>query len=90
MTQNMVMKQVKNSDANIGEIKAHFSEYLSRVEAGEAVRIFRRREPVAELRRIEKPWKGKRPCGLARGLFQVPQSFFDPLPEDVLAAFEGQ
>ena len=31
----------------------------------------------------------RRPLGLAKGTFQIPPSFFDPLPDDVLEAFEG-
>ncbi len=31
----------------------------------------------------------KRPVGLAKGRIDVPESFFDPLPEELLDAFEG-
>jgi hypothetical protein len=31
----------------------------------------------------------QRPIGLAKGQFEVPASFFDPLPEELLNAFEG-
>jgi hypothetical protein len=30
-----------------------------------------------------------RPIGLARGAFEVPEAFFDPLPDDLLEAFSG-
>ncbi len=33
--------------------------------------------------------QGRRPFGLAKGLFTVPDDFNDPLPDDVLNAFEG-
>lgn len=33
--------------------------------------------------------KKKRPIGLAKGQFTVPPSFFEPLPDDLLRAFEG-
>ncbi len=33
--------------------------------------------------------KKKRPIGLAKGQFTVPPSFFEPLPDDVIKAFEG-
>jgi hypothetical protein len=32
----------------------------------------------------------KRPIGLAKGTFQVPPSFFEPLPEEILDTFEGE
>lgn len=35
------------------------------------------------------PGGSPRPIGLSRGAFTVPASFFDPLPEDLLVAFEG-
>ena len=32
----------------------------------------------------------KRPIGLAEGLFVVPADFNDPLPDEILDAFEGK
>jgi hypothetical protein len=32
----------------------------------------------------------QRPIGLAKAVFQVPASFFEPLPDDLLDAFEGK
>lgn len=32
----------------------------------------------------------QRPIGLAKEFFQVPNSFFEPLPEAILDAFEGK
>jgi hypothetical protein len=32
----------------------------------------------------------KRPIGLAKGRFEIPESFFEPLPDDMLDAFEGK
>jgi hypothetical protein len=29
------------------------------------------------------------PIGLAKGQFEIPASFFEPLPDDILDAFEG-
>lgn len=34
--------------------------------------------------------KTLRPYALAKGLFEVPASFDDPLPDDLLDAFEGR
>ena len=36
-----------------------------------------------------KPAKEPRPIGLGNGLVEVPDSFFDPLPEELLRLFEG-
>ena len=85
MTNYMVMINV-----NVHEIKAKLSEYLARVEAGEVVRICRRNVPVAELRALPESSVEERPRGLAKGLFQVPASFVEPLPDDIVEGFEGE
>jgi hypothetical protein len=38
---------------------------------------------------VAKPRRTRRPIGLVKG-FSVPPSFFEPLPEDLVAAFEGR
>jgi prevent-host-death family protein len=73
---------------NIHEIKAKLSEYLERVEQGETVVICRRNVPIAELRSVPPQIDEPRPVGTAPG-FVVPDSFFEPLPEDLQRAFEG-
>jgi antitoxin (DNA-binding transcriptional repressor) of toxin-antitoxin stability system len=75
-------------DVNVHEIKARLSEYLARVEGGEVVRICRRNVPVAELRALPWPPREGRAPGLARGRFEVPPSFFQPLPDELLNAFQ--
>jgi antitoxin (DNA-binding transcriptional repressor) of toxin-antitoxin stability system len=59
------------------------------VAEGETVVICRRNVPAAELRPVPKPRKKRRPVGLAAG-FEVPDSFFEPLPADLVDAFEGR
>ena len=73
---------------NVHEAKTHLSRLLARVEAGEEVVIARNGKPVAQLV-LCKP-KGRPQPGSMSGLFEVPDSFFDPLPEEELAAWEGQ
>lgn len=73
---------------NIHEAKARLSEYLARAEEGETVVICRRNVPVAELRGLATPSLPRRPVGLARGLFKVPDDFDAPLPDQLLDAFE--
>lgn len=74
---------------NIYQAKAQFSALLDRVAQGETVVICRRNVPAAELRPVPRPRRQKRPIGLLRG-FEVPKAFFEALPEDLLAAFEGR
>ena len=61
---------------------------LARVEAGEDVVIARRGEPVARLVACKAPVK--RQPDVLKGKIVVPDSFFDPLPEEELAAWEGR
>jgi prevent-host-death family protein len=74
---------------NLYEAKAHLSALVDRVAEGETVVICRRNVPAAELRPVPKPRRTRRPIGLVPG-FAVPPSFFDPLPDDVVAGFEGR
>jgi len=74
---------------NIYEAKAHLSALVDRVAEGETVLICRRNVPAAELRPIAKPRRTRRPIGLVSG-FTVPPFFFEPLPEELVAAFEGR
>jgi prevent-host-death family protein len=72
---------------NVHEAKAHLSEYLAQVEAGETVVIARRNKPVAELRPIKTApsSKARRPIGLAKGMGHVGPEFFEPMSEEELA-----
>ena len=73
---------------DVADAKAHLSSYLDRVARGDTIVLCRRNVPVAEIRPIAKQRAEKRPVGIDPGLV-VPDSFFEPLPEDVLRAFEG-
>jgi len=65
--------------------------YLERVEAGETVRIESGGKPVAEMKPVApRATPGRRPVGLCRGEFRVPDDFDAPLPEEVLQSFEGK
>lgn len=71
---------------NIADARAHLSRYLARVEAGETITLCRRNVPVAEIRPIRSTPGEPRPVGIDKGMV-VPDSFFEPLPEEVLSAF---
>ena len=74
---------------NIHQAKTHLSRYVDRAVAGETVVLCRRNKPIAEIRPLRQPTAEPRPFGLAKGAFSVPPSFFEPLPDDEIAAFEG-
>ena len=77
--------------ANVFEVKAKLSEYLDRVARGEHVVICRHNRPVAELRAIDQVRTEPRPIGPLPGrpTFDIPASFFEPLPADELDRWEG-
>ena len=72
--------------ANIADAKARLSAYLESVERGETVVLCRRNVPIAEIRPLPKPPAKRRRIGTDPGL-KVPDSFFEPLPDDMLEAF---
>ncbi len=73
---------------NVHELKARLGRLLERVAAGETVLICKHNRPVAELRAVHETPRVPRPIGLARGQFEIPPAFFEPLPEEELAPFE--
>jgi prevent-host-death family protein len=74
---------------NIHEVKARLSEYLEAVSKGERVLICKRNQPVAELRAVEQKRTEPRLIGGGPFHFDVPDSFFEPMPDEVLDAFES-
>jgi prevent-host-death family protein len=70
---------------NVHEAKTQLSKLLDRAHAGEEIVIAKNGEPYARLVPLEKP--KARQSGLLVG--QVEDAFFDPLPEDELAAWES-
>ncbi len=77
---------------NIHEAKAKLSEYLAAVEAGETVQICRRNVPVAQIVPLPQARKQPRPVGLGPNEegYEIPDSFFEPLPDELLKAFNGE
>lgn len=69
---------------NVQEAKTRLSELLARVEEGEDVVIARAGKPVAHLVPVERP--APRTFGVVD--LTVPDTFFEPLPERELAAWE--
>jgi antitoxin (DNA-binding transcriptional repressor) of toxin-antitoxin stability system len=75
---------------NVHEAKTHLSRYLKRLAKGERIILCLRNVPIAEIRPLPAQETKPRPIGLARGRFTVPAAFFDPLPEELLDAFDGR
>ena len=73
---------------NVHQAKTQLSRLLAQVEAGEDVVISRRGKPVARLVGC-KP-RIKRQPDVLKGKVVIPESFFDPLSEEELTAWEGK
>ena len=73
---------------NVHQAKTQLSRLLARVEAGEDVVIARRGEPVERLVGC-KP-RSKRRADILKGKVVIPDSFFNPLPEEELTEWEGR
>lgn len=73
---------------NIHEAKTHLSRYLAKLRAGERILLCRRNQPIAEIVGLPALDSKKRPVGLAKGRLTIPAAFSEPLPEEVLQAFE--
>lgn len=76
---------------SVEQIKIDLTTYLQRVEDGETILVVRSDKPVAELRPVARRFAPeRRPFGLCAGEFTVPDDFDAPLPEEILADFEGR
>jgi antitoxin (DNA-binding transcriptional repressor) of toxin-antitoxin stability system len=75
---------------NVHQAKTHLSKYLDRLSEGETILLCKRNTPVAEIRAVAAVRKTKRPIGLAKNRLKITKSFFKPLPDDLLDAFEGK
>jgi prevent-host-death family protein len=76
------------SVTTIHEAKTNLSRLIEAAERGEDVVIARGKQPVVRLVPIEKPAAGKRPLGLFKGKFTIPDDFWDPLPPEELELWE--
>jgi prevent-host-death family protein len=74
---------------NVHEAKTHFSRLLDRAQAGQEFVIAKAGRPVARLGPLGQPGR-KRRLGLLDGKFRIPDDFNQPLPDEVMAAFEGR
>jgi len=75
---------------NIHDAKTNLSRYLAELKPGETLVLCNRNQPVAELRSLRKKAGRKPRIGVAKGEFVVPDSFFEPLPDEILKAFQGE
>ena len=73
---------------NIHEAKTHLSRLLERVASGEEIIIAKSGRPVARLLPVEQ--KPQRVAGTYKDVILVSDDFDEPLPKELLDAFEGR
>jgi prevent-host-death family protein len=74
---------------NVHAAKSQLSRLLDAAVSGEEVIIAKAGKPVVRLVPIEAN-KERRKLGTLAGQFHVPDDFDDPLPDEMLDAFEGR
>jgi len=71
---------------NVHEAKTHLSRLLEKAHAGEEIILGKAGKPYAKLVPLSRH---DRKLGFLKG-FRLEESFFDPLPQEELAAWEGR
>ena len=74
---------------NIHEAKTQLSKLIEFTQAGEEVIIAKAGKPLAKLVPLDQR-QAKRRLGLLDGTLCIPDGFNAPLPDEVLAEFEGR
>ena len=72
---------------NVHEAKTHLSRLLDQAHAGEEIILAKGGKPYARLVPLERPPAQRQPGRLAG---KVVAGFFDPLPDEELAAWEAR
>ncbi len=75
---------------NVHEAKTHLSRLLAKVARGDEVVIARGEKPVARLVPVQKARRMDDLLGIDRGRLWIAEDFDGPLPEEIVAAFEGR
>ena len=71
---------------SVYQARAELSRLIERALAGEEIVITRRGKPTVRLLPVEQVQPPRKP-GALKGKLTLPESFFDPLPEDIINAF---
>jgi prevent-host-death family protein len=85
----LVNVPVPSMQVNIYEAKTRLSELVDQASRGKTVIIAKAGTPLAKLVPLSSGPKRKLVFGLMKGKISIADDFDAPLPDDVLAAFEG-
>ena len=78
------------STVTIHQAKTNLSRLIAEAETGGEVVISRGRKPVARLVPFNPVEPPKRQFGRLKGLVSIDDRFFEPLPDDELALWNGE
>ena len=73
---------------NIYDAKTRLSQLVDKAAAGEDVVVSRHGKPLVRITRLQ-PDRRRIRFGLLAGKLSVPADFDAPLPQEILAGFEG-
>lgn len=76
-------------NVTIDQAETNLSQLLSRVERGEEIVISDQGVPIAKLVPVRSGSRRRSSLGMDQGKLIISDDFNDPLPNDILAAFEG-
>lgn len=74
---------------SVHEAKTHLSRLIEKVLAGEEVVIARNREPVVRMVPAQAKPRETLRIGALKGRISLDERFFEPLPDDEVAGWEG-
>lgn len=74
---------------NLYEAKTRLSNLVDRAAAGEEIIIAKAGKPMARLVPLAQPRPVRKPGG-GEGKIWIADDFDDPLPDDIMAGFEGR
>lgn len=74
---------------SIYDAKVRLAQLVDRAASGEDVVVSRNGKPLVRITRLQAP-KRRIKFGVLKGRLTVPADFDAPLPDEVLAGFEGR
>lgn len=74
---------------NIYDAKTRLSQLVDKAASGEDVVVSRNGKPLVRITRLDVP-KRQIKFGVLKGKLDVPPDFDAPLPDEVVAGFEGR
>jgi prevent-host-death family protein len=74
---------------NIYEAKTKLSQLVDKAASGEDVVVSRNGKPLVRITRLEEA-KRRIKFGVLKGKIRIARDFDAPLPDDVVAGFEGR